>query len=269
MKQVVTALLSIAMLTGGIARAGVVVEEQQTIDRGAGTPSTNKITVTVQGNKQKYVIGNGQQSSITDLDQGTRTMISNARKMYVEMPFPPKGMMMPPNGGKSALSFKKTGGEEKIAGYACDDYTGVGSLGENEMTVNGCFSTSAPGAANFTAFQKTMTAKVKGTPMALMSDTPPGIPLKIDTSLKQKTGNRPTITTHMTVTKVTKQELAADTFQPPKDYVKQQMPMMGMRPPGMTGPGMMGKPAGPGMMGTPVAGASPAAPAPAPSKVPE
>jgi hypothetical protein len=261
MKQVVTALLGIAMLTGGIAWAGVVVEEQQTIDRGTGAPSTNKITVMVQGNKQKYVIGDGQQASITDLDQGSRMMVSNARKMYVEMPFPPKGMPMPPGGNKSALSFKKTGAHEKIAGYTCDDYTGTGSLGDNQMTVNGCFSTTAPGAANFTAFQKTMTAKVKGTPMALMSDTPAGIPLKIDTSLKQKTGGRAPITTHMTVTKVTEQDLSAGTFQAPKDYTKQQMPMMGM--PG--GAGMRG----PGMMGKPVGGAPPAAPAPAPSKVPE
>ena len=261
MKQVVTALLGIAMLTGGIAQAGVVVEEQQVIDRGVGAPSTNKITVMVQGNKQKYVIGDGKQASITDLDQGTRAMVSNARKMYVEMPFPPKGMMMPQNVNKSALSFTKTGGHEKIAGYSCDDYTGTGSMGQNEMTVTGCFSTSAPGAANFTAFQKTMTAKVKGTPMALMSDTPAGIPLKIDTSLKQKTGGHQPIVTHMTVTKVTEQDLPADTFLPPKGYTKQQMPMMGMM-----GPGMMGKPA-PGMMGKPPAGAPPANPASAPNKV--
>jgi Domain of unknown function (DUF4412) len=254
MKQAVTAFLSIAMLTAGIAHAGVVVEEQQTIDRGTGTPSTNKITVMVQGNKQKYVIGDGQQASITDLDKGTRMMVSNARKMYVEMPFPPKNMMTPAGNNKSALSFKKTGGQEKIAGYSCEDYVGIGSLGENEMTVNGCFSNTAPGAANFTAFQKTMTAKVKGTPMALMSDTPPGIPLKIDTNLKQKSGGHAPITTHMTVTKVTQQDLPAGNFQAPKDYTKQQMPMMGM-----TGPGMAGKPVG---------GPRPAAPS-APSKVPE
>jgi Domain of unknown function (DUF4412) len=259
MKQVVTAFLGLAILTG-VAHAGVVVEEQQVVDRGVGTPTTNKITVMVQGNKQKYVIGDGKQESITDLDQGTRAMVSNARKMYVVLPFPPKGMTMPPNAKKSALAFAKTGGHETIAGYHCDDYTGTGSMGENEMTVNGCFSTSAPGAANFTAFQKTMSEKVKDTPMALMSDTPAGIPLKIDTSLKQKTaGGRQPIVTHMTVTKVTEQDLPSDTFQPPKDYTKQQMPMMGMMP-----PGMMGKPA-PGANAP--AGAPAANPPTAPNKV--
>jgi hypothetical protein len=270
MKQVVTALLSIAMLTGGIARAGVVVEEQLTVDRGSGTPTANQMTVMVQGNKQKSVLGGGQQESITDLDQGTLTQISNARKMYIQRAlFPPKGTVMPPNANKPTLSFKKTGGHEKIAGYACDDYTGTRKQGDNEVTVTGCFSTTAPGATNFTAFQKTLTDKVKGTPMALMANTPPGIPLKIDA--EQKSAGNPSIVTHrrMMVTKVTERDLPAITFQVPKDYVKQQIPMMGMRPPGMTGPGMMGKPAGPGMMGTPIAGASPAAPAPAASKVPE
>jgi hypothetical protein len=253
MKLVITASLGIAMLAAGVARAGVVVEEQQIVDRGMGTPVTNKITVMVQGNKQKYVIGDGKQASITDLDAGTRAMISNARKMYVVMPFPPKGMQMPANAGKSPLAFSKTGGHETIAGYSCDDYTGTGSMGQNEMTVTGCFSTSAPGAANFTAFQKTMSQKVQGTPMALMSDTPAGIPLKIDTSLKQKTGGRQPIVTHMTVTKVTEQDLPADTFVPPKDYTKQQMPMMGMM--------------APGMMGKPPAGAPAANPPTAPNKV--
>jgi hypothetical protein len=179
-------------------------------------------------------------------------MVSNARKMYVEMPFPPKGMIMPPGGKEARLSFKKTGKQEKIAGYSCDGYTGTGTMGENQMVVDGCFSTSAPGAANFTAFQQTMSEKVKGTPMALMTDTPPGIPLKINTSLKQKTGARPAIVTHMVVSKVSEQDLPESTFVPPKDFTKQQMPIMGRM--------------GPGMTGKPVPGA---APAPSPKKVPE
>lgn len=256
MKQVVTMLLGLAILAGGVARAGVIVEEEQQLDRGAGTPPTaTKNTVMVQGNKQKYVVGDGKQSYITDLDSGTRTMISVPRKMYIEVPFPSKGTLMAPGGDKSTVAFKPTGGHEKIAGYSCDDYTGTGDLGENEMLVSGCFSTSAPGAANFTAFQKTMSAKVKGTLMALMSDAPDGIPLKIDTTIKQKTGaGHPPIITHMIVTKVTEQDLPASTFLPPKDYAQQQMPMRHL---------------GPGMMGKPAPGGAPATPAAAPNKVPE
>jgi hypothetical protein len=243
------------MLTGGIAQAGVIVEEQQTADHGMGAPTTNEITVMVQGSKQKSVSGDRQQ--ITDLDQGKRMIILDARKIYVEMPFPPTGMTMPPGAAKSGLSFKSTGGHEKIAGYSCDDYSGSGAFAGNEVTIDGCFSTSAPGAANFTTFQKAISAKVKNTPMALTSDAPPGIPLKIDTTFKQVSGGRPPIVTHMKVTKVTEQNLPAETFEAPRGYTKQPMPMMGMR--------------GPGMMGKSVGGTSPAPPASAPSKsnVPE
>ena len=272
MKKLLAALVTFLMLAG-VSRAGVVVEEQQVSDRGAGTPITHKITVMVQGNKQKSIIDDGKQTLITDLDKGTRMMVNDARKMYVEMPFPPQNMPKPSAANAAGLTFKKTGSSQTLAGYSCDNYTGTGTMGGNEITVDGCFSTSAPGAADFTGFQKTMTDKVKGTPMALMSDAPPGVPLKIDTTMKvthmmmpgmtpqqaaamnQRLAARPPIVTHMTVSKVTAQELAANTFQPPPGYTKQQMPMMG--------PGMMMGP-------RPLAGAAPAAnaaakPAPAPS----
>jgi len=263
MKQVVMAMAGLAMLVGGVAHAGVVVEEQQTIDRGIGSPATNKITVMVQGNKQKYIIGDGEQASVTDLDRGIRMMISNPRRTYIELPFPPRGMMMPPGAGASSLSFKATGTHEKIAGLACDDYIGTGAIGDNQVTVNGCFSMTAPGAANFSAFQKTMGAKVKGTPMAMMSEAPAGIPLKIDSSLKPKAGTHTPLTTHMIVTSVAEQQLAASTFEPPKGYTKQQMPMMGMM-----GPGMMGKPVIIPHAGAPMGNAPAGASSPG-NKVPE
>jgi hypothetical protein len=269
-KKFFAALMGIVMLAGS-AGAGVVVEEQQVSDRPSGQPITHKITVMVQGNKQKSVIDDGKQSLITDLDQGTRMMISDARKMYVEMPFPPKGTPPAP-GGSSALVFKKTGGTQTLIGYPCDEYTGTGTMGGNEMTVTGCFSTSAPGAADFTSFQRAMTDKVKGTPLALMSDAPAGVPLKIDTTLKmthmampgmspqqaeemsKRLAGRPPIVTHMTVTKISAQDLPADTFAAPKGYTKQQMPMMG--------PGMMP----PRPVPSTSQGGGPAKPAGAPSK---
>jgi hypothetical protein len=277
MKRIFAALVALLMLAG-FARAGVVVEEQQVSDRGTGTPVTHTITVMVQGNKQKSIIDGGKQTLITNLDQGTRMMVNDARKMYVEMPFPPQNMPKPSSANTSGLTFKKTGSSQTLAGYACDDYTGTGTMGGNEITVNGCFSTSAPGAADFTGFQKTMTDKVKGTPMALMSDAPPGVPLKIDTTMKvthmmmpgmspqqseemnKRLAGRPPIVTHMTVSKVATQDLAADTFQPPKGYSKQQMPMMG---PGMT---MGSRP----MTGAPSAAAGATVkPAPAANQAPQ
>jgi hypothetical protein len=247
MKRVAVILLVVAI--SGTAIAGVVVDEQQTVDHGAGSPVTHKITVMIQDKKHKSVIDDGKQTMIINLDNGTRTMFNEARKTYFQMPFPPSNMPMA-NADISPLSFKKTGNHEKIAGYDCDDYTGSGKMGMNEMMVSGCFSPSAPGVADFASFQKAMSEKVKGTPMAMMSDTPPGVPLKIDTTVKPVTPagtdknkpmmTRPPMVTHMVVSKVTAKDLPPDTFQPPKDYTKQEMPMMG----GM-GPGMMGKPAAP------------------------
>jgi hypothetical protein len=269
MKQYAVILLALTTLTG-VARAGVVVEEQQVTNRGVGEPVTHKITVMVQGNKQKSVIDDGKQSLVTNLDQGTRLMIYDSRKTYIEMPFPPKGMATAPN--QSGLAFKKTGTHQKISGFDCDDYTGTGTVSGSELTVNGCFSKTAPGAANFTTFQKTMSEKVKGTAMALMSAAPEGIPLKIDTTMKMpgmpQMANRPPMATHMTVSKVTEKELAADIFEAPKGYTKQQMPMMGAmgHAPMAMGPGGTVKPPKPV---TPPNAAGAASPAAAPNKVPE
>lgn len=252
MRRIVMALLATALVTG-VAHAGVVVDEQQTTDRGVGAPTTSDITVMVQGNKQKYILGGGKQSSITNLDTGTRMMILEPRKAYMEMPFPPKGMQ---SGSAPSVTFKKTGGHQTIAGYTCDDYVGTGSVPGGDMKVQGCFSTTAPGAKNFTEFQNTMAEKVKGTPLDLMSHTPPGIPLKVDTTLTPTGAGRAPMTARMTVTKVTEENLPASTFEPPKGYTKQEMPMMtGHMPP----PGMAGHPA-------PGAATNPGAP---PSKVPE
>jgi hypothetical protein len=284
MKQLLVALSAVLMLVA-TAHAGVVVEEQQVSDRGGGSPITHKIVVMVQGDKQKSVIDDVKQSLIIDLDKGTRMMISDARKMYVEVPFPSNETPRP-GLNPQPLTFKKTGVTQTIAGYSCEEYTGTGTMNGNEVTITGCFSTSAPGAAAFTNFQKAMNDRVKGTPMALMSDAPAGVPLKIDTTMKmthkampgmtpqqieemnKRLASRPPAVIHMTVTKVTEQDLPADTFIPPAGYAKQQMPMMA--------PGMMGHPptgAGPGMTQRPPAGpivglpsAAPATPA---GKVPE
>jgi hypothetical protein len=192
-----------------------------------------------QGNKQKYVFADGRQASILDLDKGTRLMLIQPRKVYLEMPFPPHGMM---SSNVPSVTFKKTGSVEKIAGYSCDDYLGTGTLPGGSIKVETCVSTTAPGAAGFTQFQKTMAEKVKGTPMAMMAATPPGIPLKLNTTLTP-TGpsERPPVTAKITVTKVTKQSMPM---------------MMGHMPP-------------PGMPGHAAPGAAAPSPGAAPSKVPE
>lgn len=279
MRKTAVIALTFLLTASGMASAGVVVDEQQVSDRGTGAPATHKITVMVQGNKQKSIIDDGKQSLITNLDNNTRLMISAQRKMYVEMPFPPKGMPMM-QGAEKGLDFKPTGEHHKIAGYPCDEYLGTGTMGGNLMTVRGCFSTAAPGAAEFTAFQKAMADKVKGTPMAMMASAPAGVPLQIDTSMKithmaipgmtpqqaeefnKRLANRPPVVTHMTVSKISTRELAANTFLPPEGYTKQSMPMMGA--------GMSGRPVNaPPMGGKPMPMMPPASPGASSTKVPE
>jgi len=245
-----------------VTHAGVVVDEQQTVDQGNGKPVSQNITVMVQGNKQKTAIG--QDAMILDLDKGTRTIINSERKIYLEMPFPPKTQNQ---SGMPPVTFRKTGSHQKIAGYSCDDYSGVTKNGGNESTINGCFSSSAPGASEFATFNRAMAQKVKGTPMALMGEVPDGVPLKIDSTTKithfsmpgmspeqaakvaEMLKNRPPTLTRMMATKVAEKDLSANTFAPPSDYTKQE--------PGA----LMGKPGA----GNPSAGGGGAAP----SKVPE
>jgi hypothetical protein len=263
MKKFTAAVAAILMLAGpAVTHAGVVVNEQQVVDRGTGQPITHTRTVMIEGNKQKSVVEGGE-SVVTDLDSGTMRMVSSARKSYFEMPFPPKGAMaaMMQGAGTSTLTFKKTGAQKEIAGYSCNEYTGSGNMGGNEYTVKGCFSTSAPGASDFTAFQKTMAQKVKGTAMAMMGQVPDGVPLEINSTTKmthvsmpgmspdqaaklnQALTNRPPTTTRTEVTKVMAQELPADTFAIPAGYQKQQMGMMG-------GPAAGASPAGAPAMGS-------------------
>jgi hypothetical protein len=255
MRKTIGAIAALLIIAGASAAfAGVVVDEQQTVDRGDGKPVAHSRVVMIQGNKQKSIMEGGAQTIITDLDSGTMTMINAQHKAYVQVPFPPNGSMaaMMRNQGASSMDFKKTGGHQTIAGYRCDNYIGTGSMGSSRVTVKGCFSTSAPGAADFTAFQKEMAAKTKGTPMEMMGKVPDGVPLKIDSTSKmthiaapgmspdqsakinQMLAKRPPTVTHMTVTKVRTEKLAAGTFMPPPGYTKQEIRMPNM--------GGMGKP---------------------------
>jgi hypothetical protein len=259
---------ALVLLAGpALLHAGVVVDEQQIVDQPNGKVTRDR-TVMIEGDKQKSLVENGSRSVVTDLGKGTMTMIDATRKTYVEIPFPPKnGPMAGMAGGVvPTVNFKKTGAHEKIIGYACDVYTGSGTVGSNKVSMDGCFSDSAPGAADFSGFQHEMAAKVKGTTMANMGQIPPGVPLRlavtttlgnIPTSgmspdqaakLKQMLANRHFVT-NTTVTKIATQTLPADSFSVPSGYQKQQMPAM------LGGPGRS--------MGPPPASAA------SPHKIPE
>jgi hypothetical protein len=263
MKKFVSVLPAIVILAfATIAGAGVVVDEQQTIDQLDGSRITRARTVMIEGDKQKSIIDNGTRSVITDLGKGTMTMLDGRRKTYVQFPFPPKGagMAAMQSGLSPTISFKKTGGHQKIIGYSCDEYSGVGTVGGNAVSMSGCFSDSVPGATDYSNFQRVMADKVKGTTMANMGLIPPGVPLKL--KITTTMGNPPPGTppeqaknlremldhrqfvTDTTVSSISTKSLPADSFQTPPGYQRQQVPPIF---------GRMGR----------------AVPAPTPHKVPE
>jgi len=265
MKKFAAAFAALVIFAGsGAAHAGVVVSEQEVIDQGAGQPVTHNRTVMIQGNKQKMITDRAQ--VVTDLDSGTMYLMNPEKKQYVEMPFPPKGPMAQMMSQRmSTLNFKKTGGSKTVSGYACQEYTGAGSMMGNQYSVTGCFSTKAPGAKDFDTFQKTMASKVKGTAMAMQGEVPDGVPMQLDSTtkitnfsmpgmspdqaakLKQMLANRPPVVSKTTVTEITSKDISADTFKVPAGFTKQEFPSGGP-------------------MGGRMGGGAPAAPAPSPSE---
>jgi hypothetical protein len=247
MKKIMSVLPWIVILVfAALARAGVVVDEVQIIDQPTGQKVNRSRTVMIEGDKQKSIIDNGKRTVITDLSKGTMTMLDGTRKTYVQFPFPPKGNMAAMQAGLSpTLSFKKTGAQEKLIGYSCEDYSGSGTVGGNSVSMSGCFSDSAPGAADYSNFQRKMADKVKGTPMANMGmgQIPGGVPLRL--TVTTKIVNVPTagmsseqansvnqmlahrqFVTDTTVSKISTESLPADSFEVPSGYQKQAMPPM-------------------------------------------
>jgi Domain of unknown function (DUF4412) len=248
---------SLFLLISATAHAGVVLQETETIDRGNGKPETQDRTVMVQGNKQKTVTARSQ--VVIDLDKGSMYVINPGSKAYVEMAFPPAGKMGQMMAQRmAAMDFQKTGKHSTVAGYPCDEYTGGGDMGNGTYNVVGCFSKSAPGAADFTAFQKQMADKLKGG-NGTKANIPGGVPLEVTSTskmtsfsmpgisadqaakIKDMLAKRPPVTNKTVVNKVTVQDIAESDFAIPAGYQKQEMPssnrMMGGPAPGGSGGG--------------------------------
>ena len=148
-----------------------------------------------------------------------------------------------PGAVSPTISFKKTGGHNKLIGYSCDEYSGIGTVSGNSVSMSGCFSDSAPGAADYSNFQREMADKVKGTPMANMGQIPPGVPLRLIITTTMGGGpaigmspeqankpnqmlSHPQIVTSTTVSRISMKSLPPDSFQVPSGYQKQQLPPM-------------------------------------------
>jgi Domain of unknown function (DUF4412) len=200
-------------------------------------------TISVQGNKQKMVTE--RHTIITDLDKGKLYVLDPNAKTYFEVPFPPKGQMamMMASNTAAAMNFKKAGTTRAIAGYKCTDYDGGGHMMAGTYTIKECFSTAAPGAEEYAAFQKNMADKLKSSGASPgTGEVPSGMPLALDSTMKMGNVNvpgmspeqaakinemmakRPPVTTSTVVEKIETKKLAASDFEIPADYTKRELP---------------------------------------------
>jgi hypothetical protein len=248
------------------AAAGVVIKQKQHVTNGQNSRDSEQ-TIMVQGNKQKMVTE--RHIVVTDLDKGMMYVIDPTAKSYFEIEFPPKGQMasMMAASAAAAMNFKSAGKSREIASYKCNDYKGGGHVMAGDYTVTECFSKEAPGAKEFGAFEKNMASKLKGAgATAASGETPEGIPLSSDSTMKmgsvsipgmspeqtakinQMMANRPPVVTSTVVEKVEAKNIADSEFTVPAGFAKRDLPSA----PGMGGMRMGG-------MNAPAPGASPAA----------
>jgi hypothetical protein len=276
MKSGFTAATALALaIAASTASAGVVISQERVNQTGA--QKTDQ-TVMVQGHKQKFI--DGDREIVTDLDAGTVYIINPKRKEYFQSKFPPVGMLaMRMIFGGSTIELKKTGGTDKVAGYACQDYTGGAILALHSISVTQCVASDAPGAKEFAEFQKLLQSKLKGSPVARKGEIPDGIPLlsavttasvpfkappgfppaAAEQMNAKIAGHKPTVI-NTTVSTIEVKDLPADTFAMPAGYTKGKEMQM---PPNPLIRGLHSQPHG----AAPAAGASaapaaPAAPAP-------
>jgi hypothetical protein len=219
------------------ASAGVVITQEQTLQRGDKVSHSSQQTVMVQGNKQKII--EAQRVVIIDLDQLKQFMLLPASKSYFELPIQPHSRMgrltMPGRGATPSFDFKKTGKSRTVSGYKCNDYEASGQSMSGEYTTTQCFSKSAPGAAEYAAYQHALLDKMKTIEPAMNVKAPDGIPVASDSTItperrrgteaRQESGSNPGAAhppklIHTQVTKIEKQDLPASTFAVPPDYKK-------------------------------------------------
>jgi|SRR5579862_4835094 hypothetical protein len=257
------------------AAAGVVITQKQHVTSGAQSRDTVQ-TISVEGNKQKMVTE--RHTIITDLDKGMMYVLDPKEKTYFEIEFPPKGQMaaMMAASTSAAMNFKKSTNKREIAGYKCTDYNGAGHMMTGDYTVKECFSTDAPGAEEFAAFEKKMAEKLKSAGNSQASgEIPGGVPLALDSSMKmgkinipgmasdqaakinEMMAKRPPVVTSTMVEKIEAKKLADSDFVIPEGFTKRELAGPGaMRPAPGAAPGSLKLPP---VAGAPGAGASPAA----------
>src|SRR5271156_3163758 len=227
------------------AAAGVVITQKQHVTSGTNSRDSEQ-TISVQGNKQKMVTE--RHTIITDIDNGKMYVVDPNTKTYFEIEFPPKGPMaqMMAASTNAAMNFRKAGTTRDVAGYKCADYDGGGHMMAGDYTVKECFSTTAPGAEEFAAFEKRMADKLKnaGSPTG-NGEIPGGVPLALDSTMKmgnvnipgmapeqaakfnEQLAKRPPVSTSTVVEKIETKKLADADFTVPAGFTKHDLPGAG------------------------------------------
>jgi len=238
MKRTIIFFAAAVLALATTAMAGVILDQEVTSDGPMGS-GTSKRTLEIQGHKQK--VTNNNHSVITDLDNGVMILLDPSAKTYTEMPFPPTQLGGHQGPGAFKISFKKTGKQRTEKGYRCDEYVGSGHMMMGDYTVTGCFSKDAPGATDYTTFDKALESKLKGTPMETQGSRPEGLPLVLSSKTKmdpstmpglsperaKAIASHPNMTSDTRTTSVKVANLPADTFSVPAGYTKREMPKQG------------------------------------------
>ncbi len=253
MNSMILRIAGILIVAAFPASAGVVVTQEET--RGS---TTEKRTILVEGSKQKSTGTN--HSVIIDLDAATMTTLDPAKKTATEMSMKgAAGGMMQSMISQLSGKFEPTGVSKTIAGFPCKEYKSSGAIMTGEFTSTTCMSTETPGAAEFTAFYRTMMEKIsakipEGLPKGIMlahdmtvitkmpampsaQGVPPEVAKKMAEAMAST--NRGPQTFKTVVTSVKAQTLGPDAFAIPDGYTKQVVDldaMMGRKPGGQKPP---------------------------------
>jgi len=229
----------------GVAGAGVVIQGHEDATRSTlpGVKSSSTpYTKMIEGQQAKIVIGTMQ--LFIDLSADKVLVLTKGRGAYYQLPFPPPSTIgelimrriLPP-----MVKYKKTGKHLTLAGYGCDQYTGMGEIDSAPYSVEACYSTDAPGAQDYAAFVKSALAKSGKASAAASDEIPQGIPLELDTTITTKEPVSPSVSDQkqaapekpaefrefrvkIVVTSVASRSIEAGEFRPPAGLKREPIP---------------------------------------------
>ena len=179
MRFTVAATTAIAVTT---AFAGVVISENVVVTDNAGKQRKSEQTVMLQGNKEKVIMPD--RVTITDLDAGKMYVTRLAVKKTAQVILPPSKQIATVLAYTGMFaSYQKGSGSGKVAGYDCQNYSGIYNIGRAKLEATECVASAAAGAAEYVAFQKALADKLKGSPQEIKGETPDGIPVSSTLSI--------------------------------------------------------------------------------------